>query len=90
MCENELCGGRAEACPDDGLARPFGDTDSDVATDVLLNSLERIDLRTIQRVVHMNKIIGDNLNCRTNPCSGMHQCSFITYVRDGRPTFPLR
>src|SRR6266852_7705297 len=46
---------RAEGCPDDGLTRPFGDIDSDVATEVLLNSLKR----TVQRVVHMNKIIGD-------------------------------
>jgi hypothetical protein len=50
---------RASAFSDDGygLVRPFGDIDVEsVATaEVLLNSLERINLRT----VHTNKIIGD-------------------------------
>jgi hypothetical protein len=62
MCENEReCGdivSRAEACAastDDVLVRPFGDID--VATaEVLLSSLERTNLRT----VNMNKITGDN------------------------------
>jgi len=47
------------ARPMHGLALPFGDINSDVATEVLLNSLERINPRTVQRVVFMNKIIGD-------------------------------
>jgi hypothetical protein len=66
-------GCRAEACAastDDGLVRPFGNIE--VATaEVLLNLLERVDLRT----VHMNKIIGDKYGSRTNR---LHQCSFIT------------
>jgi hypothetical protein len=61
------------ASPDDGLVRPFGDTD--VATaEVLLNSLERISMRT----VHMNKLIGDKYVSRTNPA---HDCSFVTMLK---------
>jgi hypothetical protein len=49
---------RAEACvasPHDGLVRSFGDIDV-AAVEVLLNSLDRINLRTVR----MNKIIGIN------------------------------
>ena len=48
---------RVEACaasPNDGLVGHFGDFDV-VTAELLLNSLERINLKA----VHMNKIIGD-------------------------------
>jgi hypothetical protein len=47
---------RAEACvasTNNGLVRPFGDIDVATAVEVLLNSLDRINLRTAR----MNKII---------------------------------